>query len=179
MEAMMDEAVMEAELRKARRKRSVRRKGRTCEAGAAEMRAYHASGARAYAEAAETRTNTGPTEAWPDAADTRGSAHGMHPATYASAHSMHPARPNAAAVAAAKATAVAAAKATAVAAAKATAHATATAAAKAAAPHAAAVAAAPHAAAKAAATTAAVAATAAAATTTTTTTVAAAKGERR
>jgi hypothetical protein len=169
MEAMMDEAVMEAELRKARRKRSVRRKGRTCEAGAAEMRAYHASGARAYAEAAETRTNTGPTEAWPDAADTRGSAHGMHPATYASAHSMHPARPNAAAVAAAKATA----------------HATATAAAKAAAPHAAAVAAAkaaaPHAAAKAAATTAAVAATAAAATTTTTTTttVAAAKGERR
>jgi len=171
----MDEAVMEAELRKARRKRSVRRKGRTCEAGAAEMRAYHASGARAYAEAAETRTNTGPTEAWPDAADTRASAHGMHPATYASAHSMHPARPNAAAVAAAKATA----------------HATATAAAKAAAPHAAAVAAAkaaaPHAAAKAAATTAAVAATAAATTatatttttTTTTTTVAAAKGERR
>ena len=105
MEAMMDEAVMEAELRKARRKRSVRRKGRTCEAGAAEMRAYHASGARAYAEAAETRTNTGPTEAWPDAADTRASAHGMHPATYASAHSMHPARPNAAAVAAAKAAA--------------------------------------------------------------------------
>jgi hypothetical protein len=43
MEAVMEEGAMEAELRKARRERSLRRK----EAGAAEMRAYHASGARA------------------------------------------------------------------------------------------------------------------------------------
>jgi hypothetical protein len=43
MEAVMEEGAMEADSRKARRERSTRPK----EAGAAEMRTYHASGARA------------------------------------------------------------------------------------------------------------------------------------